>query len=111
MDFAPTYICSVVDFLPPPGRLKLVTGVGDLMSPKIRPGEMALEDTGCTKLDVGAAIFDHHGTEAADQGAAITARRHLGAELRPSALPRFRLTDDSIIGGRVHLIQYLERVA
>ncbi|MBN7828164.1 hypothetical protein J5H39_10175 [Stenotrophomonas maltophilia] len=57
MNFEPTYICSVVDFLPPTGRLKLVTGVGDSMSPKFRLGEMALESTGCAKFVVGAACI------------------------------------------------------
>jgi Predicted transcriptional regulator len=37
MDFTPSYIRSVVGFLPPPGRLVLITGRGDSMIPVIQP--------------------------------------------------------------------------
>lgn len=111
MDFAPTYIRSVVGFLPPPGRLKLVTGVGDSMSPKIKPGEMVLVDTGCTEF-VGDGLYLIN----TGQGQQIKALQSQpdgiwARSYDPVLYPPFRLTDDSIIGGRVHLIQHLERVA
>lgn len=111
MDFAPTYIRSVVGFLPPPGRLKLVTGVGDSMSPKIKPGEMVLVDTGCTEF-VGDGLYLIN----TGQGQQIKALQSQpdgiwARSYDPVLYPPFRLTDDSIIGGRVYLIQRLERVA
>lgn len=111
MDFAPTYIRSVVGFMPPPGRLKLVTGVGDSMSPKIKPGEMVLVDTGCNEF-VGDGLYLIN-TGYGQQIKALQAQPDgLWARSADQVLyPPFRLTDDAIIGGRVYLIQHLERVA
>lgn len=111
MDFAPAYIRSVVGFMPPPGRLKLVTGVGDSMSPKIRPGEMVLVDTGCREF-VGDGLYLIN-TGYGQQIKALQAQPD-GIWARSSdqvLYPPFRLTDEAIIGGRVYLIQHLERVA
>lgn len=111
MDFAPAYIRSVIGFMPPPGRLKLVTGVGDSMSPKIRPGEMVLVDTGCREF-VGDGLYlinTGHG----QQIKALQAQPDgIWARSADQVLyPPFLLTDETIIGGRVYLIQHLERVA
>lgn len=111
MDFAPAYIRSVVGFMPPPGRLKLVTGVGDSMAPKIRPGEMVLVDTGCNEF-VGDGLYLIN-TGYGQQIKALQAQPD-GIWARSSdqnLYPPFRLTGEAIIGGRVYLIQHLERVA
>lgn len=111
MDFAPSYVRSIVGFVPPPGRLKLVTGVGDSMSPKIKPGEMVLVDTGCNEF-VGDGLYlintgqGHQIKALQAQPDGIWARSY-----DPILYPPFLLPADSIIGGRVHLIQHLERVA
>lgn len=111
MDFAPAYIRSVVGFMPPPGRLKLVTGVGDSMSPKIRPGEMVLVDTGCREF-VGDGLYLIN-TGYGQQIKALQAQPDgIWARSADQVLyPPFLLTDEAIIGGRVYLIQHLERVA
>jgi len=111
MDFAPAYLRSVVGFIPPPGRLKLVTGVGDSMSPKIRPGEMVLVDTGCSEF-VGDGLYLIN-TGFGQQIKALQAQPDgIWARSADQVLyPPFRLTDEAIIGGRVYLIQHLERVA
>ena len=111
MDFAPAYIRSVIGFMPPPGRLKLVTGVGDSMSPKIRPGEMVLVDTGCGEF-VGDGLYLIN-TGYGQQIKALQAQPDgIWARSADQVLyPPFLLTDETIIGGRVYLIQHLERVA
>lgn len=111
MDFAPAYIRSVVGFVPTPGRLKLVTGVGDSMAPKIKPGEMVLVDTGCREF-VGDGLYLIN-TGYGQQIKALQAQPDgLWARSSDQTLyPPFRLTDEAIIGGRVYLIQHLERVA
>lgn len=111
MDFAPAYIRSVVGFVPPPGRLKLVTGVGDSMAPKIRPGESVLVDTGCNEF-VGDGLYLINTGYGQQIKALQAAPDGLWARSSDQILyPPFRLTEDTIIGGRVYLIQHLERVA
>lgn len=111
MDFAPAYIRSVVGFVPPPGRLKLVTGVGDSMAPKIRPGESVLVDTGCNEF-VGDGLYLINTGHGQQIKALQAAPDGLWARSSDQILyPPFRLTEDTIIGGRVYLIQHLERVA
>ncbi len=111
MDFAPNYIRSVIGFMPPAGRLKLVTGVGDSMSPKIKPGEMVMVDTGCREF-VGDGLYLIN-TGYGHQIKALQAQPDgIWARSADQVLyPPFRLTDEAIIGGRVYLIQHLERVA
>lgn len=111
MDFAPSYIRSVIGFIPPPGRMKLVTGVGDSMAPKIKPGEMVLVDTGCNEF-VGDGLYLIN-TGYGQQIKALQAQPDgLWARSSDQTLyPPFRLTDEAVIGGRVYLIQHLERVA
>lgn len=111
MDFAPAYIRSVVGFVPPPGRLKLVVGVGDSMAPKIKPGEMVLVDTGCNEF-VGDGLYLIN-TGYGQQIKALQAQPDgLWARSSDQTLyPPFRLTEEAVIGGRVYLIQHLERVA
>ncbi|WP_313250803.1 S24 family peptidase [Stenotrophomonas sp.] len=111
MDFAPAYIRSVVGFVPPPGRLKLVTGVGDSMAPKIRPGESVLVDTGCNEF-VGDGLYLINTGYGQQIKALQAAPDGLWARSSDQTLyPPFRLTEDTVIGGRVYLIQHLERVA
>jgi len=111
MDFAPNYIRSVIGFMPPAGRLKLVTGVGDSMAPKIKPGEMVMVDTGCREF-VGDGLYLIN-TGYGHQIKALQAQPDgIWARSADQVLyPPFRLTDEAIIGGRVYLIQHLERVA
>lgn len=111
MDFAPAYIRSVVGFVPPAGRLKLVTGVGDSMAPKIRPGEAVLVDTGCNEF-VGDGLYLINTGYGQQIKALQAAPDGIWARSSDQVLyPPFKLTEDSIIGGRVYLIHHLERVA
>ncbi|KAK6697253.1 hypothetical protein SNK04_014171 [Fusarium graminearum] len=55
MDFSDSYIRNLIGFLPPPGRLKLVTGVGDSMVPGSNP-VIVLVDTGCSEYQ-GDGIY------------------------------------------------------
>ena len=48
VDYTQQYIRGLMGFVPPPGRLVLITGRGDSMIPTIQPGESLLVDTGVT---------------------------------------------------------------
>ncbi|HHA2702392.1 TPA: helix-turn-helix transcriptional regulator [Stenotrophomonas maltophilia] len=111
IDFAPAYIRSVVGFVPPTGRLKLVMGVGDSMAPKIRPGEAVLVDTGCNEF-VGDGLYLINTGYGQQIKALQAAPDGIWARSSDNILyPPFKLTEESIIGGRVYLIHRLERVS
>ncbi len=111
MDFSDTYIRSLIGFRPPPGRLKLVTGVGDSMAPRIQPGEIVLVDTGCNDFQ-GDGIYlinTGHGQQLKvlqDRGDAVYV-----VSANAGVYPSFPAPKGTIIAGRAYLIGKLERVA
>jgi phage repressor protein C with HTH and peptisase S24 domain len=110
VDFTPSYIRALVGFVPAPGRLKLVSGRGDSMRPTIMPGDTVLVDMGCDSFD-GDGLYlvnSGHGQQIKrlqDRGGTI----HVVSDNAIyAAVP---VNDRTAIGGKVYLIQHLERVA
>lgn len=111
VNFSTKYIRSLIGFLPHPDKLKLVTGVGDSMSPKIKPGENVLVYTGCNEY-VGDGLylincgFGHQikALQARSDGIYITSMDN-------TLYPPVPVDENTVVGGRVYLIQHFERVA
>lgn len=109
MDFTPSYIRGLVGFLPPPGRLVLVTGRGDSMIPVIQPGDIVMVDTGTTSFDGDGIYLINTGG-----GQQIKALQHRGdgiyvVSANAGLYPAFLLRDDAVIGGKVYLRNRIER--
>lgn len=110
MDFTPTYIRSVVGFVPPPGRLVLVTGRGDSMIPVIQPGESLIVDTGITSYDGDGIYLINTGN-----GQQIKALQDRGdavfvVSANTSLYPAFPLPKAAVIGGKVYLRNRIDRL-
>ncbi|HGM4946405.1 TPA: S24 family peptidase [Stenotrophomonas maltophilia] len=110
MDFTPSYIRSLVGFVPAPGRLVLVTGRGDSMIPTIQPGESLLVDTGCTSYDGDGIYLVNIGN-----GQQIKRLMDHGLEAGVfihsdnPAYPAIRFPRGAMIGGKVYLRNRIER--
>jgi len=107
---SPSYIRSLMGFVPAPERLVLMTGLGDSMLPTISPGAILLVDTGRTS-------FEHDGVYAIDLGNGLQIKRLLD---RGTAIlvhsdnqmyPPFPLPESARIVGKVLLLTRLERLA
>lgn len=110
MDFTPSYIRGLVGFLPPPGRLVLITGRGDSMIPVIQPGDVVMVDTGTTSFDGDGIYLINTGG-----GQQIKALQHRGdgiyvVSANAGLYPAFLLRDDAVIGGKVYLRNRIERL-
>lgn len=110
MDFEPGYIRSVVGFVPPPGRLVLVTGRGDSMIPVIQPGEALIVDTGVTTFDGDGIYLINTGN-----GQQIKALQDRGdavyvVSANSSLYPAFPLPQATIVGGKVYLRNRIDRL-
>lgn len=109
MDFTPSYIRSVVGFLPPPGRLVLITGRGDSMIPVIQPGDVVMVDTGTTSYDGDGIYLINTGG-----GQQIKALQHRGDAIyvvsaNAGLYPAFPLPKGAVVGGKVYLRNRIER--
>ncbi len=110
MDFTPAYIRAIVGFVPPPGRLVLVTGRGDSMIPTIMPGEALLVDTGCTSYDGDGIYLVNIGN-----GQQVKRLMDHGAEAGVYvhsdnlAYPAIPFPKGAIIGGKVFLRNRIDR--
>lgn len=110
MDFEPGYIRSVVGFVPPPGRLVLVTGRGDSMIPVIQPGEALIVDTGVTAFDGDGIYLINTGA-----GQQVKALQDRGdgvyvVSANASLYPAFPLPKGAIVGGKVYLRNRIDRL-
>ena len=109
VEFPPDYIRSVVGFLPPPGRLVLVTGRGDSMVPVIEPGDSVIVDTGCQSYE-GDGLYlinSGHGQQIKllhDRGDAVYV---VSANV---LYPPFPIPTGAVIGGKVYLRNRVERM-
>lgn len=113
VDYTRDYIRGMVGFVPPPGRLVLITGRGDSMMPTIMPGESLLVDTGVSAFD-GDGIYlvnlgsgqqikrlvDHGGAEG------IYVHSDNTAVYQPRPLPK-----EHVIGGKVYLRNRIDRLS
>ncbi|WP_312681003.1 LexA family transcriptional regulator [Stenotrophomonas chelatiphaga] len=109
MDFAPTYIRSVVGFVPAPGRLVLVTGRGDSMIPVIQPGESLMVDTGINSFDGDGIYLLNTGN-----GQQVKALQDRGdavyvVSANASLYPAFPMPVNTVIGGKVYLRNRIDR--
>lgn len=109
MDFAPTYIRSIVGFVPPPGRLVLVTGRGDSMIPVINPGESLMVDTGVTTFDGDGIYLLNTGN-----GQQVKALQDRGDSVyvvsaNTTLYPAFPMPKNTVIGGKVYLRNRIDR--
>ncbi|WP_329753264.1 MULTISPECIES: LexA family transcriptional regulator [Stenotrophomonas] len=109
MDFAPTYIRSLVGFVPPPGRLVLVTGRGDSMIPIINPGESLMVDTGVTSYDGDGIYLLNTGN-----GQQVKALQDRGdavyvVSANAALYPAFAMPRNTVIGGKVYLRNRIDR--
>ena len=110
MDFTPSYIRSIVGFLPPPGRLVLITGRGDSMIPVIQPGDVVMVDTGTTSYDGDGIYLINTGG-----GQQIKALQHRGDAIyvvsaNAGLYPAFPLPKGAVVGGKVYLRNRIERL-
>ena len=108
IDFEPGYIRSIVGFVPPPGRLRLISGNGDSMMPTIQPGDSVVVDTGITSFD-GDGIYlinmgnGHQIKRLIDRGVI-----HVASENKSYGAP-FPIPEGTVIGGKIYLRNRIER--
>lgn len=109
MDFAPTYIRSVVGFLPPPGRLVLVTGRGDSMIPVIQPGEALMIDTGVVSFDGDGIYLLNSGNGQQVKGLQDRGDAIYVVSANAALYPAFPMPKGTVIGGKVYLRNRIDR--
>ncbi|MCD9005186.1 helix-turn-helix transcriptional regulator [Luteimonas sp. XNQY3] len=110
VEFPPDYIRAVVGFLPPPGRLVLVTGRGDSMIPVIQPGDSVIVDTGVSKYDGDGLYLINLGNgqqikRLVDHGEDAGIYAHSDNK----AYPELPLPRGAIVGGKVYLRARVDR--
>lgn len=110
VEFPSDYIRSVVGFLPPPGRLVLVTGRGDSMIPVIQPGDSVIVDTGVAKYDGDGLYLINLGNgqqikRLVDHGEDAGIYAHSDNK----AYPELPLPKGAIVGGKVYLRARVDR--
>lgn len=109
MDFTPAYIRSLVGFLPPPGRLVLVTGRGDSMIPIIQPGESLMVDTGVTSFDGDGIYLINTGNGQQVKGLQDRGDAIYVVSANAALYPAFAMPRSTVIGGKVYLRNRIER--
>lgn len=109
MDFAPTYIRSVVGFVPPPGRLVLVTGRGDSMIPVIQPGEALMVDTGVVSFDGDGIYLLNTGNGQQVKGLQDRGDAIYVVSANAALYPAFPMPKGTVIGGKVYLRNRIDR--
>ncbi|WP_229296430.1 S24 family peptidase [Stenotrophomonas nematodicola] len=110
MDFTPSYIRSVVGFVPPPGRLVLVTGRGDSMIPVVQPGESLIVDTGITVFDGDGIYLINTGNGQQIKGLQDRGDAVFVVSANTALYPAFPLPKGSVIGGKVYLRNRIDRL-
>lgn len=111
VEYREAYIRALIGFVPPPGRLKLVTGAGDSMRPIIEPGETLLMDSGVTTFQADGIYWIALGDR--DDGHQIKMLQERGDGLwvisANSAYPPFPFPENGRIGGRLYIKHKIER--
>lgn len=109
MDFTPHYIRSVVGFVPPPGRLILVTGRGDSMIPVIQPGESLIVDTGVTSFDGDGIYLINTGHGQQVKGLQARGEAVYVVSANTALYPPFPMPNGTLVGGKVYLRNRIDR--
>ena len=111
VEYREAYIRALIGFVPPPGRLKLVTGAGDSMRPIIEPGETLLMDSGVTTFQADGIYWIALGDR--DDGHQIKMLQERGDGLwvisANPAYPPFPFPENGRIGGRLYIKHKIER--
>jgi phage repressor protein C with HTH and peptisase S24 domain len=110
MDFTEAYIRGLIGFVPPPGRLCLVTGRGDSMIPIIQPGEVVLVDTGIQSFDGDGTYLLNTGNGQQIKGLQDRGDSIYVVSANTQLYPAFPLPKGSVIGGKVYLRNRLDRL-
>lgn len=110
MDFTPAYIRSVVGFVPPPGRLILVTGRGDSMIPVVQPGESLIVDTGITSFDGDGIYLINTGNGQQVKGLQDRGDSIYVVSANTALYPAFPFPRGAIVGGKVYLRNRIDRL-
>ncbi|WP_258010421.1 LexA family transcriptional regulator [Stenotrophomonas maltophilia] len=110
MDFEPAYIRSIVGFVPPPGRLVLVTGRGDSMIPVIQPGESLMVDTGLSHFDGDGIYLINTGNGQQIKGLQDRGDAIYVVSANTALYPAFPLPVSAVIGGKVYLRNRIDRL-
>ncbi len=110
MDFTPAYIRSIVGFVPPPGRLVLVTGRGDSMIPVIQPGESLMVDTGVTSFDGDGIYLINTGNGQQVKGLQDRGDAVYVVSANAALYPAFAMPRGAVIGGKVYLRNRIDRL-
>ncbi len=108
VEYSEILLRSLIGFVPPPGRLVLVTGKGDSMIPTIAPGEVVLVDTGTHSFEGDGLYLVNLG-----HGQQIKRLEDRGRIFVVSDNPvtnPFEFPEGGAIGGKVYLINKMERV-
>lgn len=108
IDFEPGYIRSIVGFVPPPGRLRLITGNGDSMQPVIQPGDAVVVDTGITSFDGDGIYLINMGNGQQIKRLLDRGVIHVASDNKSYGDP-FPMPDGTLIGGKVYLRNRIER--
>lgn len=111
VDYTQQYIRGLMGFVPPPGRLVLITGRGDSMIPTIQPGESLLVDTGVTAFERDGIYLVNLGNgqqikRLIDHGADEGVRVHSDNP----AYPTIRWPKGGVVGGKVYLRNRTDRL-
>ncbi|WP_080951701.1 S24 family peptidase [Xanthomonas citri] len=110
MDFTPAYIRSIVGFVPPPGRLVLVTGRGDSMIPIIQPGESLMVDTGLSHFDGDGIYLINTGNGQQIKGLQDRGDAIYIVSANTALYPAFPMPKGTLIGGKVYLRNRIDRL-
>lgn len=109
MDFSEVQLRNMIGFLPPQGRLYLMTGRGTSMEPVIKPGDVVI-------VDVGHHYFDGDGVYVINsgRGVQIKALQDRGdgiwiVSANPT-YPPFRAEEGMVIVGKVYVRNRLDRL-
>jgi len=111
VEYGEAYIRALIGFVPPPGRLKLVSGTGDSMRPIIEPGEPTLMDSGVTTFRGDGVYWIGLGDR--DEGHQIKMLQQRGDGLwvvsANPLYPPFPFPEHGRIGGRLYIRHRIER--
>ncbi len=108
IDFEPSYIRSIVGFVPAPGRLRLITGNGDSMQPVIQPGDAVVVDTAITAFDGDGIYLINMGNGQQIKRLVDRGVIHVASENKSYGDP-FPIPEGTVIGGKVYLRNRIER--
>lgn len=109
IDIAASYLRNLFGYVPPAGRLRIITGRGESMAPKIMPGDTLIVDTGITAYQ-GDGIYlvnSGHGQQIKllqDRGDALYV-----CSVNPD-YPAFPAPRSLVIGGKVCVKNRFERL-